>query len=178
MLNSPYKLALAIIAMALAASSAWAGSASIEGGVLDQKGQPMKGGSIRVEHSGGSTWNVTAKTDGKGFYAIGNLEPEQNYRVTLLVNNQVKASINNVKTHKYPAAMMNFDLSKNSKLADQEANVPITKKKTHTVWMPGETGSNLGGRWVEVQEGGNEAGVNNVKKASGDAIRSLNMGGR
>lgn len=138
----------------------------------------MKGADIRIERSGGSAWKEATKTDGKGFYEVSNLEPQQTYRVTLLVNNQVKASINNVKTVKDVPVSMNFDLSKNDKLAEQEANLPATKKKMHKVWVASETGSNLGGRWVEVQEGGNEAGANNVKKASGDAIRGLQMGGR
>jgi hypothetical protein len=178
MLNSSYKLTLAVIATALAVSSAWAGNAAIEGIVVDQKGEHLKGAEVRVEYKDGSAWKLTTKTDGKGSYFVGGLEPETNYRVTLLVNNQAKASVNNVKTVKNAPVSMNFDMSKTSKLAQQEANAPVTKKKTHTVWMPGETGSNLGGRWVEVQEGGNEAGANNVKKASGDAVRSLNMGGR
>jgi hypothetical protein len=175
MSTSPYRFALAIPAIILFAGSALAGNATIEGNVLDQKGQPLKGADIRVERSGGSAWKEATKTDAKGSYAIGSLETGQTYRLTLLVNNQVKASINNVKTRQNPPVSMNFDLSKN-KVA--EAGAPATKQKTHKVWVASETGSNLGGRWVEVQEGGNDAGANNVKKASGDAVRGLQMGGR
>jgi hypothetical protein len=172
---SPYKFALAIPAIILFAGSALAGNATIEGNVLDQKGQPLKGADVRVERSGGSAWKEATKTDAKGSYAIGSLEPGQTYRVTLLVNNQVKASINNVKTRQNPPVAMNFDLSKDKTTA---AGASVTKKKTHKVWVASETGSNLGGRWVEEQEGGNDANANNVKKASGDAIRSMQMGGR
>jgi len=177
MLISPYKFASAITALILSAGSVWAASATIEGNVLDQKGQPLKGADIRIEHSGGSAWKQATKTDGKGYYAISSLETGQTYRVTLLVNNQVKASINNVKTHPNSPASMNFDLSKD-KLAASGAAMPVTKKKTHKVWVASETGSNLGGRWVEEQEGGNDVNANNVKKASGDSIRGLQMGGR
>ena len=105
------------------------------------------------------------------------MDAGQTYRVTLLVNNQVKASINNVKTRQSPPVSMNFDLSKD-KLAASGAPVPLTKKKTHKVWVASETGSNLGGRWVEEEDGGNNASANNVKKASGDAVRGMQMGGR
>ena len=177
MFISRYKLTLLITALILAASRSWAGNATIEGKVLDQRSQPLKGADIRIERSGGSTWKQATKTDGKGFYAAGSLEPGQTYRVTLLVNNQVKASINNVKTRQGQPVSMNFDLSKD-KLASAGTPLPATKKKTHKVWVAAETGSNLGGRWVEEEEGGNNANANNVKKANGDAIRGLQMGGR
>jgi hypothetical protein len=177
MFTSPYKLLLAIIAMAVVASNAWAGNATIEGTVLDQKGKPLKGADVRVEHSGGSAWKQAAKTDAKGLYLVGSLDPDQTYRVTLLVNNQVKASINNVRTRTALPVSMNFDLSKD-KTAATGQSLPATKKKTHKVWVASETGSNLGGRWVEEQEGGNDAGANNVKKASGDAVRGMQMGSR
>jgi hypothetical protein len=177
MFTSPYKFASAITALILSAGSVWAASATIEGNVLDQKSQPLKGADIRIERSGGSAWKQATKTDGKGFYTIGNLEPGQTYRVTLIVNNQVKASINNVKTRQTPPVSMNFDLSKN-KVAAAGTTSATTKPKSHKVWVASETGSNLGGRWVDEQEGGNDINANNVKKASGDAVRSLQMGGR
>jgi hypothetical protein len=177
MSTSPRKVTSIITVLCLTGASAWAGNASIEGNVLDQKGQPLKGADVRIERSGGSAWNQATKTDGRGFYTVGNLEAGQNYRVTLLVHNQVKASINNVKTRATPPVSMNFDLSKD-KLSPSGSSTAATKKKMHKVWVPSETGSNLGGRWVDEEEGGNDVSVNNVKKASGDSIRGLQMGGR
>ena len=177
MSTSPRKVASIITVLLLTGASAWAGNARIEGSVLDQKGQPLKGADIRIERSGGSAWNQATKTDGKGFYAVGNLEPGQTYRVSLLVHNQVKASINNVKTRPNLAVAMNFDLSKD-RLSPSGPSTVAAKKKMHKVWVEAETGSNLGGRWVDEEEGGNDANVNNVKKASGDSVRGLQMGGR
>jgi hypothetical protein len=48
------------------------------------------------------------------------------------------------------ATDLNFELKNGS-------NAPATaqqsgKKKTHMVYMPSQTGSNLGGRWIEVDD--------------------------
>ena len=177
MSTSPRKVASIITVLLLTGASTWAGNASIEGSVLDQKGQPLRGADIRIERSGGSAWNQATRTDDKGFYSIGNLEPSQMYRVTLLVHSRAKASINNVKTRQNLAVSMNFDLSKD-KLSPSGPSTVAAKKKTHKVWVPSETGSNLGGRWVEEEDGAITANVNNVKKASGDSVRGLNMGSR
>ena len=49
------------------------------------------------------------------------------------------------------------------------------------VYVPAETGSNLSGRWVEVDDqagaGAATAGTNNVRRLSGDAVRNMQGGG-
>ncbi len=176
MFTFPSKVVSIITALVLVGGGAWA--AAIEGIVLDQKGLPLKGADVRLERSGGGTWKQVVKTDDKGHYTCGNLEAGAIYRVSLAVNNTVKASITNVKTRVSPAVAMNFNLQTDKSGGSATVASSSSKKKTHRVWAPGETGSNLGGRWVEVEGDGVEPSVNNVKKASGDSVRSMQMGSR
>ncbi len=79
------------------------------------------------------------------------------------MNGAVKASITNTKTKADQPTQLNFDLKP---VPASQANA-AEKKGKHMVWMPSNTGSHIGGGWVEVDDGGNvDAGALNVKKAS------------
>jgi hypothetical protein len=46
------------------------------------------------------------------------------------------------------------------------------KSGQHKVWVPSDTGSHLGGRWVEVGETGSaDTGASNVQTASAEELR-------
>jgi serine/threonine protein kinase len=123
------------------------GPASIEGFVKAAKGEPIKGADVRIESRDGKQVFSTVKTDGKGRYISQGLQPGV-YRVTLLVNGAVKASIINTQTKPNQPTQLNFDL----KPASQAGN--IAKGGKHMVWVPARTGSHIGGNWVEVDDGG------------------------
>jgi serine/threonine protein kinase len=123
------------------------GSASIEGFVKAAKGEPIKGADVRIESRDGKQIFSTVKTDGKGRYISHGLQPGV-YRVTLLVDGAVKASITNTKTKADQPTQLNFDL----KPASQSDN--IARGGKHMVWVPARTGSHIGGNWVEVDDGG------------------------
>src|SRR5438094_7043691 len=93
----------------LCAASAWAGPASIQGVVKDAKGQPIKGADVRIESKDGKQLFNTVKTDAKGRYISQGVAPGV-YRVTLVVNGAVKASIMNTKTKGDQPTQLNFDL--------------------------------------------------------------------
>jgi len=122
------------------------GPASIEGFVKDAKGEPIKGAGVRIESKDGKQVFSTVKTDPKGRYISQGLQPGV-YRVTLLVNGAVKASIMNTQTKTNQPTQLNFDL----KPASQAGN--IAKGGKHMVWVPARTGSHIGGNWVEVDDG-------------------------
>src|SRR5215831_7155124 len=122
------------------AASAWAGPASIQGIVKDAKGQPIKGADVRVESRDGKQLFNTVKTDGKGRYISQGLKPGI-YRVSLVVNGGVKASIMNTSTKADQATQLNFDLK--PAVASQGSAGQKTGK--HMVWMPPSTGSHTGG---------------------------------
>src|SRR5438874_3734511 len=90
-------LQIGFIGLVLCAASAWAGPSSIQGIVNDAKGKPIKGADVRIESKDGKQLFNTVKTDASGRYISQGL-PVGVYRVTLVVNGAVKASISNTKT--------------------------------------------------------------------------------
>jgi Carboxypeptidase regulatory-like domain len=160
--------ALVLVTLMFAGNLFAAGSA-IEGMVRDTNGRPIVGVDVRVEARAGS-WHKVVKSDARGHYACGGLTPGGTYRVTLVINGTAKASINNALAKSGPI-QLNFDL-KNSSVS---GNPSAAKKGKHYVYVPAETGSNLGGRWVEVDENGqaDSVGVNNVERAGSEALRRI-----
>jgi serine/threonine protein kinase len=135
------------------------GPASIEGFVKDAKGEPIKGTDVRIESRDGKQVFSTVKTDSKGRYISQGLQPGF-YRVTLLVNGAVKASIMNTQTKANQPTQLNFEL----KPASQAGN--IAKGGKRMVWVPSRTGSHIGGNWVEVDDGGEEHSGSNIQTYS------------
>ena len=132
------------------------GPASIQGFVKDAKGEPIKGADVRIESRDGKQVFSTVKTDPKGRYISQGLQPGV-YRVTLLVNGAVKASIMNTQTKANQPTQLNFDFKPTSQAGN------IAKGGKHMVWMPGRTGTHLGGNWVEVDDKGNEHSGSNIQ---------------
>ena len=132
------------------------GPASIQGFVKDAKGEPLEGTDVRIESRDGKQVLSTVKTDSKGRYISQGLQPGV-YRVTLLVNGAIKASITNTQTRSNQPTELNFDL----KPASQANNTG--KKGRRMVWMPSRTGTHIGGTWVEVDDGGEAHAGSNIK---------------
>jgi hypothetical protein len=160
-------LRVVFVGLVLSVATAWAGPSAIQGVVKDAKGQAIKGADVRVESKDGKQLFKTVKTDGSGRYVSDGLAPGV-YRVTLIVNGAVKASIKNTTTKADRQTQLNFDL----KAAAPSQASGSAKRGKHMVWMPPTTGSHTGGRWVEVDESGNaDAGALNVKRGSAEALR-------
>jgi hypothetical protein len=164
-------LQIALMGFLLYAATVWAGPASIQGNVKDAKGQPLKGADVRVESRDGKQVFNAVKTDGKGHYISQGLKPDV-YRVSLIVNGAVKASIMNTSAKADQATQLNFDL----KPAVASPGSGGQKTVKHMVWMPASTGTHTGGRWVEV-DGNAAGGANalNVKRGSAEALRQQQM---
>jgi hypothetical protein len=165
-------LRIGLIGFVLSVATAWAGPAAIQGLVKDAKGQAIKGADVRIESKDGKQRFNTVKTDAKGRYISEGL-PVGVYRVTLVVNGAMKASITNTKTKADQTTQLNFDLKP----------VPATqasagqKKGKHMVWVPAQTGSHIGGRWVEVDDGAKtEPGALNVQRANAEQLQQQARG--
>jgi 5-hydroxyisourate hydrolase-like protein (transthyretin family) len=163
---STKSLQIGFIGLVLCAASAWAGPSSIQGIVNDAKGKPIRGADVRIESKDGKQLFNTVKTDAKGRYISQGLTPGV-YRVSLVMNGAVKASIANTKTKSDQATQLNFDLRP---LPAAQVNA-AEKKGKHMVWMPPTTGSHTGGRWVEVPDGAAEPGALNVKRANAEQLQ-------
>jgi len=160
-------LRIGLIGLVLSVATAWAGPSAIQGVVKDAKGQAIKGADVQIASKDGKQQFNTVKTDAKGRYISESL-PVGIYRVTLVVNGAVKASITNTKTKADQTTQLNFDL-KPVPAAQTSAG---QKKGKHMVWMPPTTGSHTGGRWVEVDDNGStDAGALNVQKANAEQLQ-------
>lgn len=159
------------VGLVLYVATAWAGPSSIQGIVKDAKGQPIKGADVRIDSRDGKQLFGTVKTDAKGRYISQGLPAGGVYRVTLVVNGAVKASITNTKTKADQTTQLNFDLKPAS---TSQASAPAKSGK-HMVWMPATTGTHTGGRWVEVPDGAAEPGALNVKRGSAEALQRQQM---
>jgi hypothetical protein len=160
-------LGIGFIGLIFFAASAWAGSSFLQGTVKDPAGQPVKNAEIRIEPRNGGNVLATTKTDANGRYTTASL-PAGIYRVTLVMNGAVKASINNAKTRANRPTELNFDL----KPAAASQKTGSGKKAKHMVWVPANTGTHMGGRWVEVDESATAgAGSLNVDKVSAEELQ-------
>ena len=164
-------LKLCFVTLLVSSVAGWAsipvGPARIQGEVKDSKGQPVAGAEVHIKGKDGSAERIV-RTDDTGHYGIGKL-PVTDYEVVLFVNGQIKASINNTKVYPDKPTQLDFKLT--------GAHAANQKKHTHMVYQPAETGSNLGGHWVEVDDNA-AAPTSNVDHVSGTAVRQMQSTGR
>jgi 5-hydroxyisourate hydrolase-like protein (transthyretin family) len=156
---------IGFIGVMLFVASASAASSVLQGIVKDAKGHPIQGADIRIEATNTGRLLTTVKTNVNGRYSLEGLAAG-NYRVTLLVNGAVKASINNTTLEPGDSTQLNFELKQT------RASVTVTKGK-HWVWIPAFTGSRLPGHWVEIADGGSwaaEATANHIVRVSAEEL--------
>ena len=157
------------ICLLLWAPGVWASAAALEGIVNAPDGRPIKNAQVRVEAKSGK-FAKTITTDAKGHYFCDGLTTATDYKVTLLVNGSVKASIVNTRTVAGKSTELNFDLR-------QTKGSP----KRHMVWVPQEMGTHIGstnGSWVEVDENGQVVNDNpDVLRAGSQYAKQLENGG-
>jgi carboxypeptidase family protein len=158
---------IGVIGVILFVASASAASSELHGIVKDAKGHPIQGADIRIEATKTGRLLTTIKTNVKGRYSLEGLAAG-NYRVTLVVNGAVKASINNTTLEPGESTGLNFELKQT------RASVTTTKGK-HRIWVPPFTGSRLPGRWVEVDDSISWAGAHvrtdNVVQISAEELQ-------
>src|SRR6266487_7060748 len=156
----PKSLVLSFIGLLLATFSVWAGTSALEGVVKDPAGHPVKGADVRIEARNGSNFSRIVKTDAIGHYTSDGLAVGI-YKVTVLVNGAVKASVLNASTQSGKPTQLNFELTPQTKIV-----------KTHKVWIAPDTGTHIGGgQWIDVDDNGNP--VNNTGVSSVDKFRTI-----
>jgi hypothetical protein len=79
----------------------------VEGVVKDATGRPIKDADVRIE---AKNFSKILKTDASGHYVTGGLAVGT-YKVTLVINGQVKAVLPDAKTQLDKPTQLNFDLS-------------------------------------------------------------------
>ena len=157
-------LVLSFVASLFVTVTVWAGT-SVEGVVKDPSERPIKGADVRIE---AKNFSKISKTDARGHYIFDGLGVGT-YKVTLVQNGQVKATILDAKTQAGKTTQLNFKLT--GKMAS-------ANKRTHVVWVPGDLSTHIGGRWVQVDENGNvvnNTGVSNIETTRGTAVQQMQI---
>jgi len=168
---------ICFVTLLVSGVAAWAspvGPSTLQGDVKDSKAQPVAGAEVHIQAKDGSGLQKVVRTDANGHYVVSKL-PNTDYEVVLFVNGSIKASVNNTKTLADKPTQLDF------KLTGQFAANKV-KKHTHMVYVPSETGSNLSGRWVEVDDNGDTtaaatAGTGKVERLTGAALRQMQNDG-
>jgi hypothetical protein len=119
------------------APTALAQLAPLQGNVLGTDGRPLQRAEVRIEAKDKASAPITTITGSGGRYLFAEL-PAGIYRLSILEGDAVKFSVK-IKM-RGEKARIDFDLSPSA-----------GKKIRNYVWVVGRTGSNLPGRWVEVE---------------------------
>ncbi len=123
-----------------------AATPTIQGDVRGPDGKPLAGAEVRVQLK----------------VALGT------YKVIESKNGVAATATDNIRTRAEGAVRVDFDLKKQT--GEAKASAPAKKAK-HMVWVPADTGSHLGGKWVEVDDQGKGAAGANIDRSSGEAMR-------
>ena len=161
-------ICIAFIGVTLFVASASAASSVLQGIVKDAKGRPVQDADIRIEAPNTGKLLTAVKTNVSGRYSVEGLAAG-NYRVTLVVNGVVKASINNTALATTESTQLNFELKQT------RASVTV-KKGRHWVFIPSFTGSRLPGHWIEVGDSNSwasEAPANHVVRVSPEEMERV-----
>ena len=137
-------------------------SPGVEGIVSDGNGKPLKGAAIRLEAKSPNPQTTLVKTDGAGKYRFDNVTAGV-YRVTVLSGSNVQAFIDNLHTNGVKNARVDFDI--------KPAVGREPGKAKHLVWVPSQTGTHIGGYWVDVNDS-SRVGIERVEKKSGAALET------
>jgi hypothetical protein len=163
---------LSFVGLLLMTFTVWAGTSVLEGVVKDPNGRPVKGADVRIE---AKNFSKVVKTDANGHYACDGLGVAT-YKVSLVLNGQVKASIANATTQAGKPAQLNFNLT---------GQTAPAKKHTHMVFMRPDVDTHIGGggQWVEVDDNGKIVGKgttgasSNITTITGTAVQQTQVRG-
>jgi hypothetical protein len=152
----------------LSSGLVWAGGV-LQGTIRDSSGHPIKGAEIRIQPRN-SNFTKAIESDARGHYFSDGLSIGADYRVTLIVDGSVKASILNVRPGREKPAELNFDLLPANRASNR-----------HMIWIPEQpTGTHIGsGHWAEVDENGRIINRNDldIVTAGREYIRLIEMSG-
>jgi hypothetical protein len=130
-------IALLLTSTFVVAPNALAQVAPLQGNIVGTDGRPLQGAEVRLEGKDKPNAPITTTTGSNGRYLFAGL-PAGVYRLSIVEGGAVKFSVN-IKMRGEKARI------------DCDLNPSATKKIRNYVWVVGRTGSNLAGRWVEVE---------------------------
>lgn len=162
--------------LALFATSAFAQSSVVQGDVTGVDGRAAKGAEVRLQPARAQLPPIVVKADARGRFVANNV-PAGAYNILAVGPGGVRSPVQAIKVQANKPLIVAFDLR-------NTAGAKVTakgKKKTKFVWVPDETGSHLGGHYVEVDDDADTATVErseqHVDKANGNALRRIQSNG-
>jgi hypothetical protein len=159
----------------LLTGSAWAAGLTVQGDVKGPDGKPINGADVRIERKDAKAPVGAAKTNQHGEYVFKGLALGT-YTVAVNASGMASTAAEKVRPREEGAVRINFNLQVQT--GNAQAGVAVKKKPKHMVWMAAQTGTNIGGRWVEVDDSGNlEAGADNGVQRGNAAALSKMQGG-
>src|SRR5712692_7063979 len=120
----------------LFAGASWDQNTASEGEVKGADGQPVKDAKILIERKDMKGTYKGAKTDKKGHYIYNGL-PLGTYKVSVLIDDQVRDSADNVRTTLGDPRPVNFDLKQS---ANQQQDIQKTLETGGTLTKEQERG--------------------------------------
>jgi hypothetical protein len=161
MLNN-WQAVLSVVCLSL--SSVAVNGSTLEGKVSGSDGQPIKNADVRLQNSSPKLEAALTKTDVRGQYRFLNVA-SGTYKVSVSSSTNVGQRL---------IADVKVDGNKRVDLRVSPANSADRAKEKHLVRVPPPTGSQLGGRWREVDNTG--APVANVFKGDLNSTVVASMG--
>lgn len=159
-----------IVSLALFAASAFAQNSVVQGDVTGVDGRPAKGAEVRIQPARGQLAPTIVKADARGHFVANNVAAGP-YNVSAVGAGGVSSPVQAIKIQGNKPVTIAFDLRNNG---GAKTAAKGGKKKTKFVWMPDQTGSHLGGHWVEVEDNASAPpSAQHLNSANGNAIRNL-----
>jgi Carboxypeptidase regulatory-like domain len=128
---------------------------SIQGLVLNSEGKPVAGAEVRADKADNSSARrLVTKTDAGGRYAFNNL-PVGPYTITVVGQNGARSnprtaySTDNNQPIRRFMSPVPYQLRPDFGTRVAANDAKVTKRY---VWKPGETGSHIGGQWINAAD--------------------------
>ena len=137
-----------LLAFGLVAASPLAEEASIRGLVKNMDGKRFSGAKVTIERTDAKARPINTYADASGNYIVNGL-PVGTFKVAAHSKTNAK-ELGGVNTKSGSPVTVDLNLSRKSN----------NKLEKHYVWVGGETGSGIGGRWVEGDQKG--PGMNTI----------------
>jgi hypothetical protein len=154
--------------LALFAASAFAQNSVISGDVKGVDGRAARNAQVRIQPARAQVAPTIVKTDSRGHFVANNIAPGA-YNISAVGVGGVTSPVQALKVQANKPVTIAFDLRNSGGKSASNG-----KKKTKFVWMPDQTGSHLGGHWVEVDEDASVVPTaQHLNSANGNAVRDV-----
>ena len=157
------------LAAILPAHSVFAQASIIQGDVKGVDGRAAQRAEVRIQPARGQLAPTIVKTDMRGHFVANNVAPGP-YNISAVGPGGVTSPVQAIKVQANKPITIAFDLRNNGGAKTAAKG----KKKTRFVWVPDQTGSHLGGHWIEVDDNASAPpSAQHVNGVSTGSVRDL-----